>query len=60
MLSPPLEVPNPVEDKIVRLVAPTPEVDDAFPPAKVLPGHHGGVSSVCRSSRRLLPSLLRV
>ena len=50
MLSSPLEVPNSVEDKVVRLVDLTPEVDDAFPPIKVLPGRPGGVSFVCRSS----------
>ena len=60
MLLSPLEVPNPAEDKAVRVVAPSPEADDAFPPAKVLPGCPGGLSSVCRSSRRLLPSFLRV
>ena len=37
MLPSPLEVPNSAEDKVVRLLALTPEVDDAFPPAKVLP-----------------------
>ena len=37
MLSSPLEVSNPPEDKDVRLVAPTSEADDAIPPAKVCP-----------------------
>ena len=60
MLSSPLEVSNSTKDKVVRLVALTPEVDDAFPSAKVLPGRPGGVSAVFRSSRRLFPSLLRV
>ena len=58
MLSSPLEVLNPAEDKVVRVVAPAPKADDALPPAKALPGHPGGVSFVCRSSRRLLSSLL--
>ena len=60
MLPSRLEVPNPAEDKAIRLVAPTSEADDAIPPAKVLPGRPNKVSSVCWSSRRLLPSLLRV
>ena len=60
MLLSPLEVPNPAEDKAVRVVAPTLEVDDAVPPAKVLLGRPDGVSFVCWSSRGLLPSLLRV
>ena len=57
MLPSPLEVPNFAEDKVVQLVALTPEVDDAFPSAKVLLGRPNGVSAVCRSCRRLLPSL---
>ena len=60
MLSSPLEVSDSAEDKAVRLVAPTSEADDVIPPAKVLPGRRDGVSSVCWSSRRLLPSFLRV
>ena len=38
MLPSPLEMPNPAEDQAVRMVAPASEVDDAIPPAKVLPG----------------------
>ena len=60
MLSSPMEVSNPAKDKVVRVVAPTPEADDSFPPAMVLPGRPGGLSSVCRSSRRLLPAFLQV
>ena len=60
MLSSPLEVPNLAEDKAIRVVATTPEADDAFPPAKVPPELPGGLSSECRSSRRLLPPLLQV
>ena len=60
LVNAPLKVPNPVEDKAVRLVAPTSEADDTIPPAKVLPGRPDGVSSVCWNSRRLLRSLLRV
>ena len=60
MLSSPMEVSNPAKDKVVRVVAPTPEADDSFPSAKVLPGRPGGLSSVCRSNRRLLPAFLRV
>ena len=60
MLSSPMEVSNPAEDKVVRVVAPTLEADDSSPPAKVLPRRPNGLSSVCRSSRRLLPPLLRV
>ena len=55
-----MKVQNPAEDKAVRVVAPTPEADDSFPPEKVLPGRPDGLSSVCRSNRRLLPPLLRV
>ena len=60
MLSSPPEVPNPAEDKAVRVVAPTSKADDAVPPAKILPGRPDGVSFACRSGRGLLSSLLRV
>ena len=60
MLLSPMEALNTAEDKTFRVVAPTPEADDSFPPAKVLPGRPGGFSSVCRSSQRLLPPFLRV
>ena len=46
MLPSPLEVSNLAEDEVVRAVAPTPEADDALPPAKVLPGRPNGVSSL--------------
>ena len=58
MMSFPLEVSNPADDKDVRVVGPTSEADDAIPPAKVLPGRPDRVSSMCWSSRGLLPSLL--
>ena len=60
MLSSHMEVPNPAEDKAVRVVVPTPEADDSFPLAKVLPGRPGRLPSVCWSSQRLLPPFLRV
>ena len=50
MLSSSLEVPNPVEDKAVRVAAPTSKADDEVPPAKILPGRPDRVSYVCRSS----------
>ena len=60
MLPSPLEVPNSIEDQTVRMVAPASQTIDAIPPAEVLPGRIGGVSFVCRSYRRLLPSFLQV
>ena len=60
MLPSPMEVPNSAEDQAVWMVAPVSETDDEIPPAEVLPGRIGGVSFMRRSSRRLLPSILRV
>ena len=45
-----MEVPKSVEDQAVRMVAPTSEIDDAIPPAEVLPERINGVSFVRRSS----------
>ena len=60
MLSSPLEVPNLAEHKAIQMVAHSSEANDVIPPVKVLLERLGGVSSMCRSSRRLLPSLFRV
>ena len=60
MMLSPQEVPNNAEDKAIRMVAHSSEANDVIPPAKVLPKRLSGVSSMCRSSRRLLPSLFRV
>ena len=60
MLSSPLEVPISAEDQAVRMVAPASKTDDAIPPAEFMLERFGGVSFVHQSSRRLLPSLLRV
>ena len=59
MLPSPIEVSNSAEDQAVRMVAPALEIDDEIHPAKFLPGRIDGVSFVRRSSRRLLPSMLR-